>query len=202
MKNQQNRSRIAYNIKADGYDESKEGQFTSRIHRLLLSMMKWEISQRILDVACGTGTLLYEMNSKKEIRGFGVDISEQMIENAKAKNPKMEFHVSSSEALPFSDNSMDLIVVCAAYHHFCDVKGFAKEAARVLKPDGVIYIADIYVPSLLRILINPFVPLLSKKGDVKIYSPKAITDNFSQYSFKDENFVKQGTLQVVVVKKV
>ena len=33
------RSRTGYNEKADGYDNSREGQFTRRIHQLLLPML-------------------------------------------------------------------------------------------------------------------------------------------------------------------
>ena len=160
MINFDDRSRAAYNKKADDYDNSREGQFTRNFHRLLLSEIIWRENQSVLDVACGTGTLLAAMNERKTISGYGIDISEQMIKNAAVKNPGMEFHVSGCETIPLENNSIDIITVCAAYHHFPDVAAFAREAGRILKPNGMIYIADMYLPPFLRLILNPFVPLL------------------------------------------
>ena len=197
------RSRNVYNSKADVYDNSREGQFTHRIHQLLLPLMNWQAGQSILDVACGTGSLLAAMNSQRQIRGHGIDISEQMVKNAAARNPGMEFHVSGCERIPFADDSMDVITVCAAYHHFPDVTAFAKEAARVIKPGGLIYVADVYAPSVIKVLINPFVPLLFSGGDVRFYSPKEIIQNFARFGFErlDGNVKTSGTLQIITMRK-
>ena len=113
----------------------------------------------------------------------------------------MEFHVAGCERIPYPDASMDAITVCAAYHHFPDVGAFAKEAGRVLKPGGVIYLADMYVPSLIKILVNPFVPLLFKGGDVRFYSPKEILRNFYRHGFSEADVKITGTLQIVTMRK-
>ena len=195
------RSRTSYNNKAEGYDSSREGQFTHRIHQLLLPMLNLQAGQSVLDVACGTGSLLAAMNARRQIRGNGIDISERMIEKAIAMNPGMEFHVSGCEAMPYPDASMDVITVCAAYHHFPDVDAFACEAARLLKPNGMIYIADVYVPFLIRVLVNPFVPMLFKDGDVRFYSPKEIIRLFTRFGFVEVSIKTTGTLQFVVMQK-
>jgi ubiquinone/menaquinone biosynthesis C-methylase UbiE len=201
MSNFSDRSKSAYNIKANGYDNSREGQFTRNIHRILLTMVEWHENQRILDVACGTGSFLAAMNARKPIAGFGIDIAQHMIEKAAEKNPGMEFRVSGCESIPFPDGSMDLITVCAAYHHFSDVAAFAREARRVLKPGGMLYIADMFVPSLIRVTLNPFVPFLFKDGDVKFYSPKQIADNFKRYMFYEISAKTSGNVQVVSMRK-
>ena len=95
---------------------------------------------------------------------------------------------------------MDVISVCAAYHHFPDTAAFAKEAKRVLKPGGTIYIADVYLPAILRLLVNPFVPL-SRAGDVKFYSPKEIALNFEQLGFETVDAKTTGHVQMVFVRK-
>jgi len=48
MRNFNEKSRTAYNNKADGYDSSREGQFTRNIHRLLLPGIKWSENQILL----------------------------------------------------------------------------------------------------------------------------------------------------------
>jgi len=158
------------------------------------------LPQAVFDVACGNGSLLSLLKKKKTINGYGVDISDQMIKNAAASNPDMEFHVSGCEAIPFRDDSMNLITVCAAFHHFPDVVAFAKEAARILKPKGRIYIADVYLPFLLRLICNPFLPL-SKAGDVKFYSPKEIVNNFKHFGFEEVDVKISGNVQIISMRK-
>jgi len=66
MRDYREKSKAAYNIKADGYDNSREGQFTRNIQRLLISEMAWTENQSLLDVACGSGGLILT-----PIRGLG-----------------------------------------------------------------------------------------------------------------------------------
>ena len=195
------RSKAAYNRKADDYDVSREGRFTRSVQQLLLSEIVWTENQNILDVACGTGTLLKTMNDRKAIHGHGIDLSDQMVKHAAVKNPNMVFMASGCENIPFPDNSMDIITVCAAYHHFPDPPAFAKEAGRVLRQNGIIYIADMYLPSFIRIAVNPFVPLLFKDGDVKFYAPKEIVRIFEKHGFMGNRVKVSGTTQVVSMQK-
>jgi len=196
------KSKDAYNKKADGYDSSREGEFTRKFHRLLLSEMAWKENYSVLDVACGTGSLLAEMNARKVIRGYGIDISDKMIKNAIAKNPGMEFRTAGCEAIPFQNDMADIIIVSAAFHHFPDVGAFAREAKRVIKPNGMLYIADMYLPSLVRFVLNPFVPLIFKDGDVKLYSPKEIAHNFERFGFEEVSVKITGNIQLVTMRKL
>ncbi|MDR2182911.1 MAG: class I SAM-dependent methyltransferase [Clostridiales bacterium] len=200
------KSRAAYNKKADDYDNTNDGRFTLKFKRLLVDCIAvggapLRVTPNILDVACGNGTLLAMLDGKTPINGFGIDISDQMIKNAAARNPKMEFHAAGCEAMPFGDGTMDIITVCAAYHHFPDVDTFAQEAGRVLKAGGKIYIAEIYLPAIVRLIINPFVPL-SKAGDVKFYSPKEIIGNLSRHGFGWADVTIQGSIQLVSMQKM
>lgn len=194
------KSKTAYNKIADDYDNTFDDRFTQKFKHLLVENIILDECSNVLDVACGTGSLLSLLKKKKTINGYGVDISDQMIKSAAASNPDMEFHVSGCEAIPFRDDSMDLITVCAAFHHFPDVVAFAKEAARILKPKGRIYIADVYLPFLLRLICNPFVSL-SKAGDVKLYSPKEIVNNFKPFGFEEVEVKISGNVQIISMRK-
>ena len=194
------KSKAAYNEKADNYDNTHDGRFTRRFKQLLVSEAELCENTTVLDVACGNGSLLAALNNKTPIIGFGIDIADRMIKNAAANNPDMTFRVSGCESIPFGECSMDVITVCAAYHHFPDTQAFAKEAKRVLRPSGAIYIADVYLPSVPRFVINPFVPL-SRAGDVRFYSPKEIAGNFEQYGFETVETKVVGHVQIVVAKK-
>ena len=133
MSNFNAKSKATYDKIAHDYDDSFDGKFTRKFKRLLADNITLEDNISVLDVACGNGSLLALLSEQKTIHGFGVDISDQMIKNAVVGNPDMEFHVAGCEAMPFENDTMDLLTVSAAYHHFPDVKAFANEAKRVLK---------------------------------------------------------------------
>jgi len=200
MKNFNLYSKLAYNNKADNYNDTFDGRFTKIFKELLCKYVTLENGSNILDVACGNGTLLKMLSDKKEIHGYGIDISENMVSNAMNSYRDMSFKVAGCESIPFEDNFFDAITVCAAYHHFPDTDSFAMEAARVLKDTGYIYIAEIYLPTIIRAIVNPFVPL-SKEGDVKFYSIKEITNNFVVHGFQCCKVVRKGHVQIVCMQK-
>ena len=200
MANFNAKSKTAYNKIADNYDNSFDGKYTQKFKRLLTDHIVLEENFNVLDVACGNGSLLALLNKQKAINGFGIDISDQMIKNAIKNNPGMRFCVAGCEAIPFEDNTMDIITVSAAYHHFPDVKTFAREAKRVLKAKGKIYIAEVHLNAFLRSVCNPFLPL-SKAGDVKFYSPNQIVDNFSRFGFEKVEVVLSNGVQIISMQK-
>lgn len=133
MKTFEEKSRENYNRKAKEYDNTLDGKFTEKFKKLLLEEIKIKHNDSILDVACGNGAFLQMVSNRCNIKGYGIDISEKMIEYAKAKCPDMLFEVNGCEYTPFKDQMFDVITVCAAYHHFPNIKAFAKEANRILK---------------------------------------------------------------------
>jgi len=200
MKDFNAKSRESYNKKAHDYDDTFEGRFTRKFKDMLHENIIIKDNDSVLDVACGTGLFLSEINRKNHINGYGVDIAEEMIKVASSKYPMFNFQVAGCENIPFDDGIMDIITVCAAYHHFPDVDSFAREAERLLKPDGVLYIADVYYPAFLRIICNPFVPLLPD-GDVKFYSPKEITNTFTKRKFISDGVIKREHIQLVKLRR-
>lgn len=200
MKDYNAYSKIAYNNKADNYNDSPEGKFTKKFKDLLCKIIVVEKGINILDVACGNGTLLKMISAKNEINGYGIDISDKMISNARKNCRDMVFKVSGCEAIPFESNFFELMTVCAAYHHFPDTDSFAREAARVIKKNGYLYIAEVFLPSILRILCNPFIKL-SKDGDFKFYSPKKIVRHFERYGFQYNKVVINENVQIVCMQK-
>lgn len=190
------RSAMSYNKKARDYDNTFDGKFTMKFNAMLLETVKIQSDNTVLDVACGNGRLLNMFEDKYTFNGYGTDISDKMIEQAKTLNPSMKFSIASCEKLPFADNTFDLITVCAAYHHFANVINFAKEAHRLLKSNGQIYIAEVYYPAIIRAICNPFIRL-SKAGDVKFYSPDEIAETLRSVGFQNESHTINGHVQIV-----
>lgn len=200
MNKYERRSIRSYQKKADHYDDTFDGRFTYRFKEQLLKTVVVPDGGKVLDVACGNGRLLQMMSQKHDFAGYGADISERMVKNARSLNPSMIFVHAGCDALPFDDEFFDVITVCAAFHHFPDVGSFAKEAFRVLKKNGMLYVAEVYSPPFLRAICNPFVKL-SRAGDVKFYAPGEIISLFEKNGFKHEEFEKEGDIQLFGVRK-
>ncbi|MEW5987213.1 MAG: methyltransferase domain-containing protein [Chloroflexota bacterium] len=58
----------------------------------------------------------------------------------------MVWNAADAEALPFAPASFDLVTCRIAPHHFPHVERFLAEAARVLRPGGVLAVVDNVVP--------------------------------------------------------
>lgn len=71
---------------------------------------------RILDVGCGFGRLLY-LFKDKEINYLGIDQSEEQLAIARKIFPDKSFQFAEMTALPYHDQSFDVVYCIAAFHH-------------------------------------------------------------------------------------
>lgn len=96
----------------------------------------------VLDVACGTGEPgLTLLRRSPEIRLLGVDSAAAMIEVARGKATReslsnARFEVMSSDSLAIADESVDAVISRFGLMMFGDVRGSARELARVLRKGG------------------------------------------------------------------
>jgi ubiquinone/menaquinone biosynthesis C-methylase UbiE len=96
----------------------------------------------LLDVACGTGTLL-AMAREKGLKCYGVDLSGGMLAQAQRKVPNAEFQRGSFYRLPYAEGSFDQVVATNALSGDAIDAGEAlREMVRVCKTGGRIYIAE------------------------------------------------------------
>lgn len=100
----------------------------------------------VLDTSCQDGgflSVLIKNNIDKNIKPFGVDISESDIEKAKRLIPSGIFEITDNKTLPFADKTFDVVVSSLTLHHMSDPTGSLLEMKRVLKDTGSIYLIDI-----------------------------------------------------------
>ena len=200
MNKYEKRSKRSYDKKAENYETTYDGKFTVKFNDMLCEAVEIAENATVVDVGCGNGRLLRKLKEKASFRGCGVDMSEKMIECAKKESPDAEFFVAPCNALPFGDSCADAVIVCAAFHHFPKPDDFAKEAARILKIGGKLYIADVNLCAFFRAIVNPFIKF-SPAGDVKIYSPKQIVKLFGGYGFSVVDIKIDGKVQLITLQK-
>ena len=102
--------------------------------------------QHILDVGAGTGTCSYQLAKKyTKSKIFMMDFATSMLQQAKKKrtwterwSSRYKFIGGDAAALPFSDNSMDMIFSNLAMQWCDDLAQVFSEFKRVLKPDGML----------------------------------------------------------------
>lgn len=100
---------------------------------------------KVLDVACGSGNLAV-VAAAKGADVTGVDIADNLIESAKTRAAELgldiKFEVGDAEALPYDDNSFDVVMTMfgAMFAPRPDV--VANELVRVCKPGGTIAMAN------------------------------------------------------------
>ena len=109
----------------------------------------------ILDYGCGPGTFLMKLNKLSNSNLYGVDISDEFIEqsinNFKKYNiNNIKVQKVEPEKLPFEDQKFDVILIVDVIHHLDDIKKNINEIKRILKKGGKLLI---YEPNKLNPLI-------------------------------------------------
>lgn len=99
----------------------------------------------VLDVGCGIGGSSRILAQDYGFAVTGITISPQQVERARQLTPEgldAKFAVDDAMAMSFPDGSFDVVWSIEAGPHMPDKAVFAKELMRVLKPGGIMVLAD------------------------------------------------------------
>jgi ubiquinone/menaquinone biosynthesis C-methylase UbiE len=98
----------------------------------------------VADIGCGAGTQA-RLWAGLGHRVHGLDVNEPLIQlarqRAKENGLEVSFEVGTATSLPWPDASMDVCLVPELLEHVKDWEACLNEAARVLKPGGVLYLS-------------------------------------------------------------
>jgi ubiquinone/menaquinone biosynthesis C-methylase UbiE len=116
----------------------------------LVALTSPQKSWHALDVATGGGHVAYVF-APHVARVWATDITQEMLDLVRAEAQKRGLHniraaYAKAEALPFDDESFDLVTCRIAPHHFDSILEFLSEVRRVLKSNGVFAVVDNVVP--------------------------------------------------------
>jgi 2-polyprenyl-6-hydroxyphenyl methylase/3-demethylubiquinone-9 3-methyltransferase len=98
----------------------------------------------VADVGCGAGTQC-RLWAERGHRVNGVDVNEPLIrlgeKRAHEQGLRIKFEVGTATALPWADRTMDVCLVPELLEHVADWRSCLNEAARVLRPGGLLYLS-------------------------------------------------------------
>lgn len=142
--------RDPYQRFASGYDKTW-ARFSARTHAQVLAQLPQDCAgQRLLDLSCGTGSLIERILLAHPASGpiMGVDVSGRMLRQA-----RMRLAVQSGtqavglvqqrlQGLDFQNAAFDVVVCANAFHYFQEPQTILREVARVLRPGGLFILED------------------------------------------------------------
>ena len=119
-----------------------------RLHPFLDRLAKEMPGGSLLDVGCGTAAVGLAA-AQRGFRVVGIDHTPAMIEVAQQKarssglDERISFVAGDVESMPFTDGQFDAVACQQMLHHLPDIRPCIAEIARVLRPNGRYYIADV-----------------------------------------------------------
>ena len=148
---------------------------------------------RITDIACGTGDMMDFWQKRSEVNGIaigeivGVDPSVGMVDVAREKYPKFNYHISKATEIPLEDSSADILSITYGIRNVVEREEALKEFNRVLKKDGLVVILEFMknenpssIAKVMNFYTNKILPkvggFISKNLEAYEYLPNSIED--------------------------
>jgi ubiquinone/menaquinone biosynthesis C-methylase UbiE len=133
--------RLADVLETRGADAQQQG-----MRDAFLAGIGFPADARVLEVGCGTGVLTRRLARWPNVDSVvGVDVAPSLLDRARvlcAALPNVAFQDGDATALPFADATFDVVVLDSTLSHVPDAERAVAEAARVLRPNGVLAVFD------------------------------------------------------------
>jgi ubiquinone/menaquinone biosynthesis C-methylase UbiE len=113
----------------------------------LENILAEERNRSVLDVGCGGGQTVLRLKERYPyLQLTGIDLSEAQIERAQQRAQRqgcvVQFEVANAQALPFPDESFDVVYSFGSVKHWPDPLQGIAECWRVLKAGGELLLTD------------------------------------------------------------
>ncbi|MGA8028629.1 MAG: bifunctional demethylmenaquinone methyltransferase/2-methoxy-6-polyprenyl-1,4-benzoquinol methylase UbiE [Bryobacteraceae bacterium] len=138
---------------------------------------------KILDLCCGTGDVLLNLQRVAKGTLYGADFCHPMLVAAREKGARALFEADAL-TLPIASNALDAITVAFGFRNLADYAAGLVELHRVLKPGGVLAILEFSHPRGLlmraaygfysRALLPAVGTLISGSREAYAYLPNSI----------------------------
>lgn len=131
-----------YGDKATGYDEKRLSKDAFHNDQFVIqNFLKAVVTSghNVLDVACGTNRISDFIRSLGG-KYHGIDISSDMVELAREKDPQSDIRVADARNIPHPDATFDLVMTIKFLKWLPDdttLEAVVKEISRVMKPGAL-----------------------------------------------------------------
>ena len=174
--------------------------FHGAIHTWGLNNIPIHEHATCLDIGCGGGNTINVLAEKaKSGKVHGLDHSVEMVALAQRLNRAaiaqgvVDIRQGTVSALPFSDDSFDLVTAFETIQFWPDIQHDVMEVKRVLKPSGIF------------LIVNRYPPENSKWSEfLQLKSADAYTDLLRTAGFQEvalDTTTKPGWIKVVAMQK-
>ncbi|QOV21951.1 methyltransferase domain-containing protein [Anabaenopsis elenkinii] len=126
----------------DGKQQKNRRQAQIDLIEEVLNWSRVQTAENILDVGCGIGGSSLYLAGKFNAQATGITLSPVQAARAKERaqdaglSGRTQFQVADAQAMPFPDDSFDLVWSLESGEHMPDKTQFLQECYRVLKPGG------------------------------------------------------------------
>lgn len=165
--------------------------------------------KRILDLGCGTGTLLQQLHtSHPTSHAIGIDLAFGIVkfakENRNSKNETLQFCCADAEHLPIASNSCDLIVANCSLMWMQDITALLQELTRVLTADGLLIFSTFGPNTLIELGLANNWPEMQMLGDALMHAglrdpvleTEELTFEYEQLKVLLQDLEESGTCHV------
>lgn len=138
---------------AEAYDAMDHAEGNAAFVERVVELAGGDPGGWFLDLGTGPGEIpLMLCERAPRVRVIGIDLSWQMLQIAERRRhaspcaERVVFQYTDVKALPFVDGVFDGVISNTILHHIPEPTTMLREAARVLRPGGVLLIRDLFRP--------------------------------------------------------
>lgn len=192
-------SRQSFNIVADSYEQNGSYDEPRKCYMPVVQLIKKYAKKnlRLLDVGCGPGTMLkLILDSFPDVsRIDGIDLSEEMVKQAKSRLPDQRINVieGTIDTINLPENFYDIELCMHSFHHYPRPLKSLKCMSRVLRKKGMLIIVENYYKGRKRLEMNMDLYVSGYSyGDMWMYSAWELMILTYMAGFYKQQFYKIG----------
>jgi SAM-dependent methyltransferase len=127
-----------------------------------LARAGFQPGQSVLDIGCGVGAFLRQV-AERGGRPYGIDAAQALLDVARSRLPDADLRHGDMEALPYADDTFDLVTGFTSFFFADDIVAALHEAGRVAKP-GAAVVVNVWGPheandlEAVKAIIRPYFP--------------------------------------------
>lgn len=128
------------------------GRHYLRMHTEVGTLIAERHPEEVLDIACGPGSFLSHISDMlPKTHLTGTDMAPGMLKYAREKlRDKAKIIEVEGVSQSFAKESFDVVTIMMAFHHFPKKEEALRRISRLLKPSGLLIIADVVAGSVTQ----------------------------------------------------